>query len=448
MTANGRRRLYCRITTQRCASWSLENRTQVSGNRAALLKYLSTARRYVATGERDIDRQRELIAWQERHGHDSREAKRLLALFGELQKLHMAGRDLVEQELAGLPIAEANAPVGLREATDLLSESRDRLQLALDAAQLGAWQFDPRRGIAWWDTRTQEIWNIPKNEARVEELVERVHPDDREMFMAARKAALDPADPKPFAIQYRILWSDGKIRWVESRGLAYFHGVGRKRRLKSFVGTIQDITERKEREEKEHLLMREINHRAKNMLSVVASIAHQTAARNPDEFVARFAERIQALSANQDLLVRSEWSGVEIENLARAQLAPFADLIGSRITMQGPALRLTPASAQAIGLALHELATNAGKYGALSTDKGRVEISWGVADGTFTMSWTERNGPPVSAPQRRGFGSVVMEAMAERSVSGKVHLDYEPSGLTWRLTCLSENVLDPRNGAP
>jgi PAS domain S-box-containing protein len=433
------------MTTPRCAS--LESSSS-DWNRT-LLKYLSRARRHVATGARDIDCQRELIAWQERHGHDSQKAKRLLALFGELQKLHIAGRDLLEQELAESPVAEANTPmVGLRETADFLSESRDRLQLALDAAQLGAWQFDPRRGIAWWDTRTQEIWNIPKNEARVEELMERVHPDDRERFMAARKAALDPADPKPFAIEYRILWSDGKIRWVESHGLAYFQGGGPKRQLKSFVGTIQDITERKEHEEKEHLLMREINHRAKNMLSVVYSIAHQTAARNPDDFVARFSERIQALSANQDLLVRSEWSGVEIAHLVRAQLAPFADLIGSRITMQGSALHLTPASAQAIGLALHELATNAGKYGALSCGKGRVEISWGAADGTFIMSWTERDGPPVSAPQRRGFGSVVMEAMAERSVSGEVHLDYEPSGLTWRLTCPSENALDPRKRAP
>src|SRR5262249_28949158 len=157
--------------------------------------------------------------------------------------------------------------------------------------------------------------------------------------------------------------------------------------------------------------------------------------RNPEDFIERFSKRIQALSANQDLLVRNEWNGVEIEDLVRAQLAPFADLIGFRIAMRGARLRLNPASAQAIGLALHELATNAGKYGALSTDRGRVDISWGTGDGTFTMSWTERDGPPVSAPKRRGFGTIVMEAMAERSVDGTVVLDYAPSGLTWRLTC-------------
>jgi two-component sensor histidine kinase len=212
----------------------------------------------------------------------------------------------------------------------------------------------------------------------------------------------------------------------------------------SFGGTVQDITERKEREEKEQLLMREINHRAKNMLSVVDAIAHQTATKSPEDFIERFSERIQALSANQDLLVRNEWNGVEIADLVRAQLAHFADLIGSRIAMHGPSLRLNPASAQAIGLALHELATNAGKYGALSTDAGRVDVSWGTDGDTLTMSWTEREGPSVSAPQRRGFGTIVMEAMAERSVDGKVDLDYAPSGLSWRLVCSAANALEPR----
>ncbi len=179
------------------------------------------------------------------------------------------------------------------------------------------------------------------------------------------------------------------------------------------------------------------------MLSVVDAIAHQTAARNPEDFIERFSQRIQALSANQDLLVRNEWNGVEIADLARAQLAHFADLIGSRIAMHGPKLRLNPASAQAIGLALHELATNAGKYGALSTDRGRVDVCWGSNGDTLTISWTEREGPSVSAPTRRGFGTIVMEAMAERSVDGTVELDYAPSGLTWRLTCPAANALEP-----
>src|SRR5262249_26197665 len=160
--------------------------------------------------------------------------------------------------------------------------------------------------------------------------------------------------------------------------------------------------------------MREVNHRAKNMLGVVHAIARQTPARDPEHFVERFSERIQALSANQDLLIKSEWHGVEIEDLVCAQLAPFADLIGSRIVVRGPTLRLNAASAQAVGLALHELTTNAGKYGALSKDTGRLDIGWWSEGEIFTMSWTERDGPPVSPLQRRGFGTVVMKEMAER----------------------------------
>jgi two-component sensor histidine kinase len=153
------------------------------------------------------------------------------------------------------------------------------------------------------------------------------------------------------------------------------------------------VERHREREENERLLMREVNHRAKNVLSVVDVIAHQTAAQNPEDFADRFSERIQALSANQDLLVRNEWRGVEIKDLVHAQLAHFADLIGSRILVEGPRLRLKAAGAQAVGLAFHELATNAGKYGALSKDTGRVDIRWGTDGDGFSISWTERKGP-------------------------------------------------------
>jgi PAS domain S-box-containing protein len=353
----------------------------------------------------------------------------------------------VIQDAFGRPLRHTTVIQDLsarKQAERDLQVSKDRLQLAFDATQLGWWQYDPVSRMGRGDTRAQEIFDIAAGGATIEEFMKRVHPDDVESVWASMQAAFDPANLKPLSIEYRVRRGDGKVRWVENHGLAYFEGAGRERRAVSLVGTVQDITERKEREEKEHLLMREINHRAKNMLSVVNAIAHQTATRSPEDFIERFSERIQALSANQDLLVRSEWSGVEIEDLVRAQIAHFADLIDSRIAMQGPKLRLNPASAQTIGLALHELATNAGKYGALSTERGRVDIGWGMTDGgTFTMSWTEREGPPVTAPKRRGFGTLVMETMAERSVDGVVDLDYALSGLTWRLTCPAANALEP-----
>jgi PAS domain S-box-containing protein len=327
----------------------------------------------------------------------------------------------------------------LQASKDQVQASKDRLQLALNGAHLGWWQYDPLRRTGSGDARANEIhdFDIAENEkVALKELLKRVHPDDVGAFQLAIATALDPADPKPFAHEYRIRRRDGSVRWVENHGRAYFEGAGPERRVVGFVGTLADITERKERQEREHLLMSEINHRAKNMLGVVDAIAHQTATRNPEDFIERFSERVQALSANQDLLIRNAWHGVETEDLVRAQLAPFADLIGSRIVVRGPKLRLNAASAQAIGLALHELATNAAKYGALSTDAGRLDID------TFTMNWTEREGPPVSAPKQRGFGTTVLKTMVERSVDGAVDLHYPPSGLTWRLTCPAANALE------
>jgi PAS domain S-box-containing protein len=329
-----------------------------------------------------------------------------------------------------------------KQAEQALEASNARLQLALNATRLGWWQYDPRRRVILVDARLKEIFDFTDDETSIEEFKMRVHPDDLERVWADREAALNPADPKPYAHEYRIRRRDGEMRWVEAHGLADFEGAGRERRMANFVGTVADVTERKEREEREHLLMREVNHRAKNILSVVDAIARQTATKNPEDFVERFSERIQALSANQELLVRNEWRGVEIEDLVRAQLSHFAGLIGSRIALDGPKLRLKAASAQAIGLAIHELATNAGKYGALSTDKGCLDVSWATDGDTLAMSWTERDGPPVSAPQRRGFGTIVMEAMASRSVNGKVQLDYAPSGLTWRLICPAADALE------
>jgi PAS domain S-box-containing protein len=348
-----------------------------------------------------------------------------------------------EIELAVTIARQLGFSIERKRAEQALLASKDRLHVALNAAQLGWWQYDPRHRLVWWDARLKEMFDVAEDETDVKEFTRRVHPDDVERVWAAVEAALDPADPRPYATEFRLCRADGRVRWVEAHGLVHFEGAGRERRAVIMVGTAQDITERKGREEKEHLLMREINHRAKNMLSVVDAIAHQTATKNPEDFIERFSERIQALSANQDLLIRNEWKGVEIEDLVRAQLAHFAGLIGSRILIHDPKLRLNAAAAQAIGLALHELATNAGKYGALSTDGGHVDIRWGTDSDIFSMSWTERDGPQVSVPKRRGFGTIVLEAMAERSVDGAVDLDYAPSGVTWRLTCPATNALEP-----
>ncbi len=214
------------------------------------------------------------------------------------------------------------------------------------------------------------------------------------------------------------------------------------------VGAFVDITSRKRAEEQVRLLLREVNHRSKNLLSVVQAIASQTAASGSADFIARFSARLQALAANQDLLVKSQWRGVELRELVHAQLAHFEDLVGGRIAIEGAPLHIAAEAAQPIAMALHELGTNAGKYGALSNDEGKVSIAWGLGrDGTFHLSWAERGGPSVVSPTRRGFGTVVIAAVPEAQLDAEVSLDFPPSGVIWRLKCPAMNVIEPAGAA-
>lgn len=201
-----------------------------------------------------------------------------------------------------------------------------------------------------------------------------------------------------------------------------------------------DISERKSREEQARLLMEEADHRSKNLLSLVLSIAQQTALSGADEFMERFRERVMALAAAQDLLFRNSWNTVSVPDLVRSQLAHFSDLIGERIEIDGPPDALTPDAAQALGMALHELSTNAAKYGALSNETGHIAIRWSLErdaseEPRFTLSWQERGGPPVARPGQSGFGSTVTTGMVEASIGGEVSVDFAPAGLSWRLSC-------------
>jgi PAS domain S-box-containing protein len=340
------------------------------------------------------------------------------------------------------PVAEVNTLMAeLRETTDLLRQGEATFRAMFDVSSVGKIEVEPGSGrVLRANAAMCKFVGYNEAELLARTVYDITHPDERDRDREPLRR-LVAGESAVFDVEKRYIRQDGNAVWARTTVNVIRDESGRPLRN---TAVILDITERKEREVKEHLLMREMNHRAKNMLSVVDAIAHQTAAKNPEDFIERFSERIQALSANQDLLVRNEWRGVDVEDLVRAQLAHFADLVGSRIAVRGQKLHLNAAAAQAIGLALHELATNAGKYGALSTDSGRVEVYWETDRGTFTMSWTERDGPPVSAPKRRGFGSTVLEAMAKRSVDGTVDLDYAPSGVTWRLTCPTANALELR----
>lgn len=206
-----------------------------------------------------------------------------------------------------------------------------------------------------------------------------------------------------------------------------------------------DLTERKRYEQHIQLLMGEVNHRAKNLLSVVQAIARETArSGDPSTFAIHLSERIRGLAASQDLLVKNQWTHIAMSELVHAQLSHLNDLIGTRILLDGPPVNLSSRAAQGIGMALHELATNAAKYGALSNASGRVRINWGhvaAAKPGFTMQWLEEGGPEVAPPTRKGFGNTVIGRMVEASVDGKVEIEYRKSGLYWRLAAPDAGLL-------
>jgi PAS domain S-box-containing protein len=328
-----------------------------------------------------------------------------------------------------------------KAAEERLGESDERMHFIADRAHVGYWDWQIANDRVEWSPINNQLLGIPPEDPMsYERFLAAVHPDDRERTDRAVRACLESGGQKDYDVEFRTLWPEETVRWIRGKGNATFED-GKPVRM---AGLALDITERKQHEERENLLVREMHHRVKNILAVVDAIAQRTSSESPEDFAKRFSERIRALSANQDLLFRNEWKGVDVEELVRAQLSHLSDLIGSRIVVDGPKLRFNTAGAQTIGLALHELATNAGKYGALSTDRGRVDLRWNFSDNAFTMSWTERGGPSVSAPKRCGFGTTVIERMAKSSLRGTVDLDYAPSGLTWCLTCPAGNALERR----
>ncbi|HHY50736.1 MAG TPA: PAS domain S-box protein [Alphaproteobacteria bacterium] len=216
----------------------------------------------------------------------------------------------------------------------------------------------------------------------------------------------------------------------------------------------RDISDRKRLEEAQRLLIREVNHRSKNLLSIVQSIVRYTVTHSPErDVIRRINERLQALSANQDLLVASNWRGVEIAQLVLQQLGQVERLPLERVSRAGPAMILVPTAAQALGLALHELATNALKFGALSVAGGRVAIGWEVIanreDGSeLVVTWRESGGPAVVAPAHAGFGTTIIERITGQSMGGQVVTTYALSGLTWELRAPAGSLIVPAVVAP
>ena len=208
-----------------------------------------------------------------------------------------------------------------------------------------------------------------------------------------------------------------------------------------------DISKRKEDEAHLRLLLRELTHRSKNLLAVIQAMARQTArhAGSIDGFLSQFSGRLQSLAAAHDLLVRESWHGASMRELIRAQLAAYIDEEGRRVSANGPAIVLKPEAAQSLGLALHELAANAARYGAFSADTGRVVIGWERAQTprgeALALDWREEGGPPVKARRKRGFGTAAIERNLALALEADVTLDFDPDGVHCRIVIPAAHLL-------
>ena len=351
---------------------------------------------------------------------------------GAVRRLHAVGA--VERRRAG----RASRVVGTfrdvtdeRAASETLAETATRLDLAVSAHAIGIFDWYVPTGTVVWSAQEEALFGLAPGSfgGSIEAWAARLVAEDAaalqaklERAMAAREERLDFA--------FRIHRPDGAIRWIEGAGHVLYGPDGVPLRV---VGTSMDVTERREAEEHQQLLVNELNHRVKNILAIVQGIAHQSfrGANVPLDNRVAFEGRLAALSAAHTLLTRESWEAAPIAEVVADAVAPLA---AGRIAASGPDLRLPPKLAVSLALVIHELCTNAAKYGALSTGDGQVEVRWTVELGRLAFEWRERRGPPVRPPARRGFGTKLIERALASEFGGTATIAFDPEGVLCTLS--------------
>jgi two-component sensor histidine kinase len=321
------------------------------------------------------------------------------------------------------------------EMRSALERQQRTFELAMIASRMGTWRYTLADNICIYDENAQRLYGLTEARFHHDEqgVAAKFHPDDMAQMWARVAEALDPEGDGRYDVDYRVKQLDGSWRWLSAWGLVEFEGQGAERKPVAIAGASRDLSERKQIEELQRMLGNELNHRVKNTLATVQSIVNQTlrGAANIEQARDAVNARIVALAGAHDLLTDRSWVGADIADLVRRALAPFAS---SRLICQGPSLDLSPSQALALSMALHELATNAAKYGALSRPEGRVELGWRVERGELNMSWHERGGPQVTPPTRRGFGSRLIENALCAELDGQTELEFAPDGVRCRIT--------------
>lgn len=343
---------------------------------------------------------------------------------GDVTGIFVEGFDVTEQVRAAAAVEDSNR----------------LLTAAVAVARLGIFELDQASGKATLNERAREIYGFaPDGELTIADLTRRIDSRDIER-VAAKAAKADGAGVRRQVLEYRIRLPDGSLRNVVSIGERIVGADGRIRRV---MGVFDDVTERRRAEQRQRMLINELNHRVKNTLATVQSIAAQTLRAAPDLASARaaFESRLLALAAAHDLLTIESWRGALLSEVVGSVMAPFESLQRPQITRAGPPIWLRPQQALALSMAIHELATNAVKYGALSSPDGRVAIVWDLDEAEeLVLSWTEEGGPPVVAPSRSGFGSRLLQRSLPQELDAEAALTFAPDGVRWRVRFSLEAV--------
>ncbi|NEX94196.1 PAS domain-containing protein [Caulobacter sp. 17J65-9] len=326
-----------------------------------------------------------------------------------------------------------------RRQARALRDSEARYRELADAMPQVVWTADPDGRVDYYNRRTEEYAGFTRMRDGYYDWEPALHPDDHDLTVEAWTRAV--ATGEPYECEHRVQRANGDYAWHVSRGVPVRDAAGR---IVKWYGTATDIDFVKRMEQTRELLIREVDHRAKNVLAVAQSIVKLTRADDIAAYVASVSGRIGALARAHTLLAREGWSGGGVRAVVDDELRALAK--PGQYTLSGPDVTLDPGAVQALGMIVHELATNAVKYGALSRAGGCVRLNWArTTGGGLALDWTEAGGPPVAAPKQPGFGSTLLNELAARQLGGRLDLHWRREGLAARLE-LPAALL--RRGAP
>jgi PAS domain S-box-containing protein len=325
----------------------------------------------------------------------------------------------------------------MRRVEDAWRESQQRLAATYAHAAIGMAEVDENGRLLRVNETACQITGYPREELLKLTVFDVTHPDDRAADLARYRGQAAGKD-EGYVSEKRLIRKDGRVIWVDVRSSTVRDAAGR---FLYGIRVVQDISDRKQAEARQKHLLDELNHRVKNTLATVQSLASQTlrGVESPEAFRHTFEARVVALSKAHDLLTTRNWQGADLQELVSQQLAPYSTIEPSRLVLAGEPVALTPRAALTLSMVFHELATNAAKYGALSTPTGSLDVRWSVDRGpagpggapdVVRLTWRESGGPAVVPPERRGFGSRLIERSASE-LDAEMQFAFEPGGVRY-----------------